>query len=697
MPEGLRPLLVVDDSEANRDLLSRRLARAGFDVETAADAPEALDCLRRREADLVLLDSMMPGMSGLELLRLLRATYTAEQLPVIMVTAISSSEKVVEALNAGANDYITKPIDFAVALARIQSQLARKRAEESLRVSEERYSLAARGANDGLWDWDLRTDRIYYSERWREILGLDGAVLADRPSEWRSRIHPADAEDFERQLGRLLEGAAEDFTIEQRLARADGGYCWGMVRGYLLRDGAGRPLRMAGSLTDITESKAFDSLTGLPNRRLLSERITRAMEQDRAGTARYAVLYLDLDRFQVVNDSLGHAAGDVLLIAFARRLQSLVRDGRAATQPEGPHVIARIGGDEFALLLEDVRDLACAERVAARILAAAPTPYEVNGRELFIGVSIGIAMGDAEHASPDDVLRDADTALFRAKALGRGRAHVFSVELRAAVLLRLETESELRRAIDAGELYTVYQPKVSLRAGELVGFEALLRWRHPRRGVVEPNEFIPIAEETGLIVPLGRWVLRDACRQLRAWQEACAGQTPLEVSVNLSPRQFRDPSLIGSLREVLEETGIPPHTLQLEITESVLIEEQEEAFRVLGELSRLGVGLKLDDFGTGYSSLNYLCRLPCDSLKIDRSFVSQMCGSQSTLQVVRTIISLAQSLQLRVTAEGIETSEQAETLRNLGCDFGQGYYFAQPLSVEDATRLMQSPQRLGVV
>jgi diguanylate cyclase (GGDEF)-like protein/PAS domain S-box-containing protein len=687
----MKPLLVVDDNPDNLDLLSRRLKRAGYAVESASGALEALAVIEAKEIDLVLLDSMMPGMSGIELLRLLRATRGPEQLPVIMVTAHSASERVVEALNQGANDYITKPVDFPIALARIQSQLARKRAEEAIRVSEERYSLAVRGANDGLWDWDLRQNRIYYSQRWKELLGLDSAGISDSPEEWRSRVHPADRDAFDTELAKVWRGGADGLLLEQRIERADGTYCWMLVRGHVRREN-GDPVRMAGSCTDITDNKAFDSLTGLPNRTLLSERIQRAMEARRSVQAQFALLLLDLDRFKIVNDSLGHLAGDRLLTAFAQRLQSAVRDGWAATRTAGPHVVARLGGDEFAVLLENLREPTSAEAVAERVLAATQAPFVVDGRALFTTASIGIALGEDSHTTPDEVIRDADTALYRAKALGRARVHLFSADLRVAAVDRLEVENDLRRALDNGELRAYYQPKISLGDNRLVGFEALLRWQHPTRGLVLPGAFISIAEETGLIIPVGKWILREACRQLRSWQADFPHEAPLEVSVNLSPRQFRDPDLTAALRDVLAETGIPPYTLQLEITESVLVEDQELAVQILQEITALGVGVKLDDFGTGYSSLNYLTRLPCDSLKIDRSFVTGMCQDENAREIIRTILSLAQNLRMHVTAEGIETRDQAAALRNLGCDYGQGYYFAKPMPAESATEFTRGPR-----
>jgi diguanylate cyclase (GGDEF)-like protein/PAS domain S-box-containing protein len=676
-------LLVVDDEEANRDMLARRLRRAGYAVEVAAGGREALELLNRQPVDLVLLDIMMPDMTGIELLRLLRATYPPDQLPVIMVSALSDSAQIVEALNLGANDYVTKPVDFPVARARIDSQLARKRAEEALRKSEERYALAVRGANDGLWDWDLEHGTVFYSPRWKQIIGFEDEEIGSAPEEWLERIHPDDRATFDAELARhLAPGGQPEFVSEHRLRQRDGAYRWVLSRGIVLRGPDGTARRMAGSLTDITESKTFDPLTGLANRVLFSDHLERALGRMKAGEAgRFAVLFVDLDNFKIINDSLGHGLGDQLLVEVSRRLAGAVRSHPARGRRD---LVARLGGDEFAILLEDLEQDRDAEAVARRILERLQEPFLLDGKEAFTGASIGIASASPEYASAVEILRDADTAMYRAKALGRSCYVVFDAELRARAIQRLELEQDLRKALERGELVVYYQPKIELGTGALCGFEALLRWRHPRRGLLGPAEFIPIAEETGLIVPIGLWVLREACRTLRSWLDELAGHRRLEVSVNVSARQFRQPDLVDKVAEILAETGLPPERLQLEITETVLMEDRRAALSVLERLKALGVGLKIDDFGTGYSSLNCLSEFPFDSLKIDRSFVLHLGQDDDALEVIKAILSLGETLRLEVVAEGIETATQLEALQELGCRFGQGYYFAAPLDPESA-------------
>lgn len=676
-------LLVVDDEEMNRDMLSRRLERAGYTVEVAADAGQALARLQRDDIELILLDSMMPGMSGVDLLRLLRGTYSQSELPIIMVTALSDSSKVVEALNLGANDYITKPIDFSIALARIQSQITRKQAEQTLRQNEERYALAARGAGDGLWDWDLSSNKLHLSESWCDLMGYRASEVSDNPEQWIERLHKEDVSGFRSALESWRRPAGGDrFSTEHRMRHKDGTYRWLLARGVVVRDSQGNAMRMAGSHTDLTNSRAYDELTGLPNRALFHERLASAIEAQAAGRSGYSVLCLDVDRFKVINDSMGHQAGDRLLRRLAERLRDALAAESTASQN---HMLARLGGDEFAILLDGIDSVFDVERIAQAVEAASTDAYSVQPREVFASVSLGIVIGSEEYQTPEEILRDADTAMNRAKSLGRARWAIFDNEMRATAVARMELENDLRHAVERGEFVLHYQPKVELATHRVVGFEALIRWQHPTRGMIYPLQFIPIAEETGLIVPIGSWVLREACLRLCEWQRQFPLVPPLEVSVNLSVRQFWQSNLVEEVAAILKETGINPNSIQLEVTESVFVQEPIAAASTLDKLKALGVGLKLDDFGTGYSSLSYLSQLPCDSLKIDKSFVHQMTTDQSCSEIVRTVVALATSLGKQVVAEGIETTHQEHLLKSIGCEFGQGYLFSKPMAVDQAT------------
>ncbi|HTQ53701.1 MAG TPA: EAL domain-containing protein [Bryobacteraceae bacterium] len=694
MLTNAKPLLLVDDDTTNQDLMSRRLKRAGYSTELAGNGYEALDVLARREVELVLLDSMMPGLSGIDLLRQLRTRFSAARLPIIMVTALGESERIVEALNLGANDYISKPVDFPVALARIRAQIERKRAEEALRESEERYALAARGANDGLWDWDLASQRVYYSARWKAMLGYDESEIGDGPEEWLGRVHKEDRDRLYAELQANWNGTAQgECAIEHRVRHKDGNYRWMLSRGVVQCDGEGKAVRMAGSQTDITSSKAFDPLTGLPNRTLFHERLAGCLERAAADPDHhpFTVLFLDLDRFKVVNDSLGHASGDELLTHVAHRLRAAVRSTPPGIRSDTHDLIARMGGDEFAILLENV-DSEGAINIAERIRESIHAAFKLENREVFTTVSIGIAPGNRRYLTPTEILRDADTAMYKAKSSGRSRFEVFDEGMRAEAVARLELESDLRRAVDNREFVLYYQPKVCLKTSKIVGVEALLRWRHPTRGMIAPDQFIPLAEETGMIVPIGLWVMREACLAMQRWHAEFPTIPPLEVSVNVSVRQFREPDLHAQVAAVLAETGLDPSTLQLEVTESVLMDDLDEVADLLTRLKALGVGLKIDDFGTGYASLKCLSRLPFDVLKIDRSFVLNMSKKDGTTETVRTILLLAESLGMEVVAEGIEKKEQLVELQSLQCDYGQGFYFSPPVDQDALANLIRQSQ-----
>ena len=563
---GAGRLLIVDDDMANRDLLRRRLAGHGYSVEVAGDGLSALDKISKAQYDLVLLDQMMPGMSGLDLLRLLRGTYSASELPVIMVTAVDQSETIVEALDQGANDYVAKPVDLPVVMARIQAQLARSKADR--------------------------------------------------------------------------------------------------------------------------HTKFCDPLTGLTNRILLIARLAEAIAgaPPGPGAARLAVLLLDLDGFKVVNDGFGHGGGDQILIEVAERLKNTIRERNL----ESTSTVARIGGDEFVILLEQLSRPEQAAEVAEAILSCLARPVTMQGLQVTVTGSLGIALGTVEGGTPEQLLRDADLAMYRAKELGKNRWQMFDPSLHARVQMRMAAAIDLRHALERAELLAYYQPKVHLRTREMLGFEALLRWRHPQRGLLLPAEFISVAEETGLIVPMGEWIIGEASRQLAIWQKRFPTPAPLTMSVNLSVKQLKDPNLVNYIRQVLAETGIQPETLRLELTESYLMAEIEPAREVLAGIQDLRVGLKLDDFGTGYSSLSYLRALHFDSLKIDRTFVERLESDAESRAIVETIIQLANALRMNVVAEGIEDEGQLGELIKLGCETGQGFLFSHPLGTADVEELLKS-------
>ena len=686
-------VLIVDDNEMNRDMLARRLERKGYFVTVAASAHELMERIKKDAIDLVLLDIEMPEISGLEGLSVIREIYSTIELPVIMVTARNQSEDIVKALSMGANDYLTKPIDFAVALARIGTQLSHKRAQEGLKESEERYALAARGANDGLWDWNLSTNVVYFSDRWKAMLGFQEGELTDKPEEWFDRIHSADQDRVKEEVSAHQNGGTPHLESVHRIRHKDGTFRWMLCRGLAIRDSAGKPVRMAGSQTDITEGKVSDPLTGLPNRLLFLDRLDRLMKHTKRHSERtFAVLFLDLDAFKMINDSMGHLIGDQLLLGVAKRLEGCLRAtdtvARLAQESQETFTLARMGGDEFTVLLDDLKDPSDADRAAERIMAGLSAPFDLEGKEVFTSASIGIAIGNSSYQHAEEIMRDADTAMYRAKSLGKARYEVFNADMRASVMARLELETDLRRAIERNEFRNFYQPIVSLESGEVTGFEALLRWEHPTRGLLGPKEFISVAEDTGLIRELGWWSLREACSRITEWKNQLGPDRDLTVSVNLSIKQFVQPNLVENIGHLLKELALPPQSLKLEITESTVMEDPSTAIHMLQEMKALGIRLAIDDFGTGYSSLSYLHRFPLDTLKIDRSFISGGSSGENGMEIARTIMPLAKNLHLDVVAEGVETAEQVQELKKLDCKYAQGFYFSKPLSRMEAEALL---------
>jgi diguanylate cyclase (GGDEF)-like protein/PAS domain S-box-containing protein len=583
-------------------------------------------------------------------------------------------------------------LDSAVELSRLQDEL------QQVRQSEERYALAAQGANDGVWDWDFQTNRVFFSHRWKAMLGYPVDELSDRPEEWFDRIHPDDLHWVKREITAHLDKQVAQFEAQHRMLHQGGEYRWVLSRGSAIWDEEGRAVRMAGFQTDITAWKQaeeklvyealHDTLTGLPNRIFLMERLRQALQlAERNKDYLFAVLFIDLDRFKVINDSLGHMIGDQLLIAISRRLSNCLRPS---------DTIARLGGDEFVILLADVKDRDSATRIADRLQEELLLPFNLEGHEVFSAASVGIAFSSVGYDRPEDLLRDADIAMYRAKAHGRARYAIFHPGMHSKAVALLQIETDLRRAIDRHELQLHYQPIVSLRTRQITGFEALIRWAHPQRGMISPSEFVPVAEETGLITPMGWWVLQESCRQMQQWHEQFPSPQPLTVNVNLSSKQF-SPYLVDQISQILEETKLPPQYLKLEITESILMENAESAVATLSQLKKLGTLLAIDDFGTGYSSLNYLHRFPIDTLKVDRSFVSKVDVDGEQLAIARTIITLAWNLGMEVVAEGVETMKQLAQLRSLQCDYAQGFLFSLPLDVKAVEHLMRSQRDQPIV
>jgi diguanylate cyclase (GGDEF)-like protein/PAS domain S-box-containing protein len=565
-----------------------------------------------------------------------------------------------------------------------------KLAEEALRESEERYALAARGANDGLWDLNLRTGQIYLSPRWKSMLGFQEEESREQVEDWLTQVHPEDRDLVRSRLDAHLQGKMPHYECEFRLLHKDGSYRWALTRGLAVRDEHGVAYRAAGSMTDITDSKrieaqllhdAFhDALTGLPNRALLADRLEQAIRrQKRYHDYGYALLYLDLDRFKDINDSHGHPAGDRLLIAAAQRMQTCMREA---------DTLARLGGDEFVILQTEVHDASDAISLAERLQEELIRPFAMEGLDLaHTSASIGIVLGEESHMRAEDILRDADIAMYQAKAQGKARYQLFDSSMRNQVLARVRLETELRQAIKLHELEVYYHPIISLKNRRFTGFEALVRWRHPVRGIISPAEFIPLAEDSLLVIPLDLLVLAEACRQVKEWQELSG--YPIKISVNLSGRHFPQADLVDTIQKILKDTGLGATDLIVEITESAVMENFELATITLRGLQQLGVRVEFDDFGKGQSSLTYLMELPVNTLKLDSSFIHQIASDTRTAEIVRTVVRLGHNIGLDVVAEGVETAEQLSGLQAMGCDFAQGYLFSKPLDRVAAAKWMQ--------
>lgn len=674
-------LLVVDDEEPNRDLLSRRLRKAGFDVECASSAREALEVLEREQIDLVLLDNMMPEMSGIDLLKLLRATQSASDLPVIMVTALNDSGRVVEALSNGANDYVTKPIDFPVALARVESQLTRRRAEKLVRQSEERLALAASGANEGLFDWNLESGEVYFSDRWKELAGLPG-WMGRNGEDWISQLHARDGALIRAELQRWREvGAPERVEWEQRVRQTDGSCRWIQVKGTVQRKPNQQPTRIVGSICDVTLLKAYDPLTALGNRNLLMHCLEETGE---GGT----LILICLDRYKLVQDNFGPAAGEKVVEEAAIRFETQVTSFEPAAGNRSA-MLARLESDQFALLLGPEATAEETEALARRMIVAIEKPMEIEGRNLFTSASVGIAMVEGEGTECDRALLDATAALGQARLLGRGRIVRYEAGLRGKAIDQMELENDLRIALERNQFEVYYQPKIELASGRISGFEALLRWRHPVRGMIPPDTFIPIAEAADLMIPLGNWVLTKSCETMKRWLDELPAVGDLGVSVNVSPYQVKDGNMVERVRQVLESTGLPASALHLEVTESAFIADTKETMRIFDQIKAMGVEMNLDDFGTGYSSLQYLSDMKFDTLKIDKSFMKNLSIDDQAGELVKSMLGIAKSLDMDVVAEGVETEAQLEHLKQLGCKYGQGYLFSKPVPEHQALEILK--------
>ncbi len=707
-------LLLVEDNPGDAFLIRESLKPASsteFKLIHVETLEEALKRLDEESFDAILLDLSLPDSQGLDTLKAVQKQ--VPNLPLVVLTGINDKELAIQAVRQGAQDYLVKgqvTTDTEVLVRSISYAIERKQTEESIRTlnaqleqrveertaelqkSEELFRLIFELTPTGMAIVALDGKLLRVNQALCNLLGYASEELLHRTeSEF---AHPDDLAASSALEKKVRQGEICQYQLEKRYLTKEGEVVNVIAHAALVKDAQEKPLHLILQLVNITDRKRaeeqlinqalHDSLTGLPNRALFLEQVERALRKaKRHEDYLFAVLFLDLDRFKVINDSLGHQLGDRLLVAIARQLEGCLRS---------TDTVARLGGDEFTILLEELKDIQEATRVVERIQKALMSSFNLDGHEIFTNASIGIALSSTGYNQASELLRDADLAMYNAKERGRGSYQVFDQVMHTRIFLRLHLENQLRRALERQEFQVYYQPIISLRTNRIAGFEALVRWQHPDRGLVLPGEFIPVAEETGLIVPLGRWVLYEACRQLRAWQLQFPNHTSLKMSINLSGKQLREPALIEQIDQILAETSLDGEQLKLELTESILINNGnsvEAAVVSLGQLRARNIHLCLDDFGTGYSSLSYLHRFPINTLKVDRSFVNRMHSDENSAEIVQTIITLAQILKLDVVAEGVETEEQLAQLKRLKCEHGQGYFFYQPLTREAAEELIE--------
>jgi diguanylate cyclase (GGDEF)-like protein/PAS domain S-box-containing protein len=653
---------------------------------------------RRNIPDLAIIDWSMGHQTASKLATSLNPVPGTDSCAILGLVPHDATENLADILELGISDFVMLPLDHKLLATRLSLIEMRLRELDDLRSLQQemqqeyqRFLIASGGLDDGIWDLDLAAESVHFSDRWKEMLGYAPEEIEDSLESWLSRVHP---EDLTRLRAILDAGIAGEISvIEQRyrMLTKGGEYRWMLTRGEVVEGSDGKALRAVGRQIDINQdaqaretvrsSGLQDPLTGLPNRAVLVDRLRHAFARaQRDPDQGFAVLFFDLDRFKNVNDSLGHLHGDRLLKAIAERVEKACRPG---------DTVARFGGDEFVILVEDIKDIRGATVAAERIQEEFKVPFDLDGNEVFATISIGIALWSPECERPEDLLRDSDTAMYRAKDIGRNSFVVFDDQMHRQVVATLRLENDLRRALARHEFRVFYQPIVAIGDGHIAGFEALVRWQHPERGLLMPGDFISVAEEMGAIIQLDRWVAEEACKQLRKWHQKYRAHARATMSVNLSTTQLMRPDVVAGIDLILRNSGLYGQSLKLEVTESVLMENAQYASAVLEQLRALNIAISIDDFGTGYSSLAYLRRFEIDTLKIDYSFVSRMLEDEESSEIVRTIVTLAKNLGKDTVAEGVQTRSQFEALVDLDVNMVQGYFIAPPLPREVAESLLE--------
>ncbi len=680
-------LLVVDDDPVLRGMLKTALQRHQYDVIEAPNGAEAIEIFRNYRPDMVLLDVLMPVMNGYETCEAIRKLDPERTVPVLMLTGLDDVESIDRAFDAGATDFITKPINWSLFAQRVRYALQARNMDFALRKSQHRIRYALQVAKLGYWDWDLKSNHFNIPANVLYMLGIDNGdnlqlsdLLVYIPDEDKDKVERAFIDARDKGL---------NFALEHRVATSEHNQHYVFQQCDVITDDDGKPRYVLGTIQDISALKRaedmilhqayHDQLTDLPNQTLYKDRLYHALKVAEHSKKKVAVILLDIDRFQVINESLGHDAGDMLLVEFAGFLNRLIQES---------DTVSRISGNEFALLLESVNEMDEVHEVIRNIRQSLyDNAFGLAGEQVYIKVSMGIALYPDDDFNAEGLMQYANAAMRKAKAQGGDQECFYTTNMNRRVHDRLRMERDLRLALEQDQLEIFYQPQVSVNNRKIVAAEALVRWNHPEQGNIPPFRFVPLAEETGLIHALGRWVLHKAICQTREWHDQ--GHT-LRVGINLSARQFMQKDLVQQVEQVIEECGLSPEYIDLEITESIAMQDAENSIKKMHALKQLGINLSMDDFGTGYSSLSYLHQFPLDVLKIDRSFVKGIMGEGNKGEgaIARAVLAMAQSMGLEVVAEGVETEQQFQFLKQYGCHIVQGYLISQPLNTETFSDLL---------
>jgi len=695
----LETIMLIDDDPVSLLVMAESLQEVGFAVIESNDGHKGLTLFAEQHPALILVDLQMPGMDGYTFCKSVRSTPLGRDIPIVVVTGVDDVESIERAYDCGATDFIIKPIRWSIFRHRIQYILRSSNAMQSVQRSSNLLAEAQRVAKLGNWTWDLNEQKLFVSEESYRIFGVPRVDPGVFHRLLMSSVHKDDKKGFDIAVQKASDGESTDFAFLACLPN-------GEAKNILMHlDGSAEHLqsghRIFGTIQDITERRKaeesvrqlayYDSITGLPNRDLFKEHLSMALHQAERSKEKIAVMFLDLDNFKRVNDSLGHEAGDALLKAVSERLHESLRSSDLAARDVADmnSSLARLGGDEFTVMLSGLHGIEHVEMIAQRILDRIAEPMMLSGNRVCVSSSIGIAIYPEDGEDLDTLLRNADAAMYEVKSQGRNGVFFYDNALRQQSHDRLELESELHTAIEQDQLTLFYQPKVDAETCQLLGFEALIRWIHPERGMVSPIDFIPVAEESGLILPMGAWVIKTACRQYQAWRKVT--DTEFSVSVNLSAHQFADEHLMATIRDILIETEMPAQYLEFEITETVLMQDADAAMKILDQMKVMGLRVSIDDFGTGYSSISYLKYFPADVLKIDREFVKDLPHDEQDATITNAIILLGKALNMGIVAEGVETESQLQWMRDKGCDQIQGYLFSPPVPPERAEEMLIDP------